>query len=63
MTLEIKNWIDNADYETLLRRNRFTHVGDTIFLGASGTYYSKIMNEKRLVCPNPVEISKQIGWK
>lgn len=61
MTSEQKSWIDCASYETLLRRYRFSPVGDTMFVGDCGIYYTDIMNTKCYQCDH-VAISKQIGW-
>lgn len=59
-----KEWIDNASYEELLKRWRFSSVGDTIFQGEIGKYYSKIMSEKKnnLSHEEQVRISKNIDW-
>ena len=63
MTPEQKAWIDLATYEDLLRRWRFAAVGDSMFVGATGQYYSQIMAEKRgTTNDNGVAASKSIGW-
>ena len=63
MTPEQKTWIDNSSYEGLLQRWRNTPVGDSIFQGDAGTYYQKVMTEKRNVNPGgAVQASKNIGW-
>ena len=63
MTPEQKKWIDEATYEDLLRRNRFAPIGDPMFRGDTGDYYSKVMNEKRAANPGEhVRASKAIGW-
>ncbi len=58
-----KEWIDRANYYELLKRWRFSSMDD-IFIGSSGQYYHKIMNEKREKIGNSecVRISKLIGW-
>jgi hypothetical protein len=63
MTPEQKKWIDSSDYESLLRRWRTAPVGDTIFQGEAGTYYGKVMAEKKAANPaGAVAASKSIGW-
>ena len=64
-TKEMKNWIDNADYESLLRKWRFAPAGDPFFQGKIGGYYSKVMFKKRDEMPEVehVRISKAVGWE
>ena len=58
-----KNWIDNATLEDLLRRWRFASVGDPIFQGETGEYYSDVMFKKKGNDPDKwVAASKKIGW-
>jgi len=57
----IKQWIDNATYEELLSKWRFAGIGDSMFQGETGKYYSKIMFEKRQQADH-VQASKNIGW-
>lgn len=60
-----KEWIDNATYEELLRRWRFTTSSEnSIFQGELGTYYGKVMQEKKNALPagESVAVSKKIGW-
>lgn len=61
----MKSWISGADYETLLRKWRFAEVGDPLFQGEVGEYYSKTMFSKRddLSHEEQVRASKNIGWK
>jgi hypothetical protein len=54
-------WIDNASYEDLLRKWRFSPSGNPLFEGEVGKHYKKILAEKRHGC-NHVEISKKVGW-
>ena len=56
--------IDDASYETLLRRWRNAPAGgDPMFQGALGEYYSKVMFAKRDAAPGEaVAASKRIGW-
>jgi len=58
-----KDWIDNASYEQLLSLWRGAPVGEPLFQGDTGDYYSKIMAEKRsAVGPAAaVAASKSIG--
>lgn len=65
ITEEHKNWIDNADYVQLLRRWRHAPLGDdAIFSGATGKYYSKVMNEAKSVLDHDERVgaSKLVGW-
>lgn len=65
MTIEqMKEWIDNALYEELLRKWRFAPSGNPFFIGEVGSYYSKKMAEKRKEVGEAAHItaSKSIGW-
>lgn len=64
MTDAQKEWIDTATYEQLLRRWRNARVGDSIFQGDTGEYYSKIMAAKRDQVGQAAHVaaSKSIGW-
>ncbi len=64
MTTEQQNWIDNASYQDLLRRWRFAPVGDLMFQGDTGKYYSKKMAERRSEVGQDehVRVSKAIEW-
>lgn len=64
MKQEHKDWIDEANYELLLRRNRFGPLGDEIFLDDTGEYFLKSMAAKKqkLGINEAVAISKRIGW-
>ena len=61
---EMKNWIDTASYEDLLRKNRFAPAGDPFFQGEVGDYFLKIMAAKRYEVGDGehVRASKRIGW-
>jgi len=61
MTDSERKWIDEADYEALLRRWRFAPVGDAMFQGDTGSYYAKVMSERRATSEH-VSASKRIGW-
>ena len=59
---QIKSWIDNASYESLLSKWRFAPAGDPYFQGETGDYYKKVMCEKRDANPAAaVSASKRIG--
>jgi hypothetical protein len=62
MNERTKHWIDNASYEELLAKWRFTTLGDPMFQGETGKYYSKVMSEKRKSADH-VQTSKNIGWE
>lgn len=62
MNEQDKQWIDNADYETLLHRWRFAPAGDKIFSGEIGVYYEQIMKEKREQV-DAAAASKRVGWE
>lgn len=61
MTPDQKRWIDSASYEQLLEKWRFAPVGDPMFQGDTGDYYSDVMSQKRSSCDH-VQASKNIGW-
>ena len=58
---EMIEWIDNASYEDLLRKWRFSPAGNPLFIGAIGQHYKDVMFKKRDQC-NHGSISKKIGW-
>lgn len=60
----LKNWIDNASYEELLGRWRFSPVGDPIFQGELGDYYKETIFRKRdkIGALEASRISKLVGW-
>jgi hypothetical protein len=62
---EMKTWIDKATYESLLSRVRFAPIGDPIFQGEMGEYFSKVMARKREEVGEAghVSASKTIGWE
>lgn len=64
MNQEQRDWIDNASYKDLLRRNRFSSLDDSIFQGLSGTHFMETMRikEGKLKPGEKTEISKSIGW-
>lgn len=46
-TKEMKEWIDNANYEELLTKMKMAPVGSPFFGGKVGDYYLKKMREVR----------------
>lgn len=59
-----KAWIDNATLSSLLHRWRFAPLGDPMFQGATGEYYSKVMFGKRDADPAAwTAASKSVGWE
>lgn len=63
MTKEQKRWLDEASYEQLLSHWRYAPIGDPMFLGECGDYYTKVLSQKRDADPKGhVEASKRIGW-
>jgi hypothetical protein len=65
ITKELKQQIDSMNYESMLTKWRFAPVGDPMFQGEVGDYFSKIMSEKKelLSSEEQVQISKDIGWE
>lgn len=66
MTKEQKDWIDNAEYEELLRRWRFSPSGDPMFMDEAGQYYKAVMAKRRAEPEGQAEhvrASKSIGWE
>lgn len=59
-----KEWIDNASFEDLLRKNRFAPVGDPMMLDATGEYFLEVMNQRKKEVgeAEAVATSKRIGW-
>ena len=64
MTTAQKDYIDNMSYYDLLKIWRFDESGCPLFQGNTGSYYQKVMHEKRaeLSHETQVSISKRIGW-
>lgn len=62
---EMRDWIDNASYEDLLRKWRFAKSSDPFFQGRIGQYYADVMAKKRaeVGVEEHVRASKAIGWK
>lgn len=61
MNERTKRWIDAATYQDLLTKWRFASVGDPMFQGEIGEYYSKAMAEKRKTADH-IQASKNVGW-
>jgi len=61
MNKQHKTWIDKASYEQMLHRWRFAPAKDKIFQGDTGTYYCRVMREKREKI-DPVAASENVGW-
>lgn len=60
----LKKRIDGMSYYQLLDKWRFAPVGDPMFQGELGKYYSKVMFAKRDADPaGAVADSKVLGWK
>lgn len=61
---EIKKRIDALTYEDLLAQWRFARVGDPMFQGECGEYFSRVMFAKRDALSNQerVTVSKRVGW-
>lgn len=62
---DMKVWIDNATYESLLRRWRNAEIGDKIFIGEIGDYYSEVMaiKKREIGIDDAISTSKFIGWE
>lgn len=62
LSADVKARIDALDYEELLRRWRTAQMGDVMFQGESGEYWSKRMAELQSSADH-VGASKRIGWR
>jgi hypothetical protein len=64
MTAEQREWIDNASYEELLRRWRHAPIGDPMFQGEAGKYYSEVMARRKAEGGQAAAVaaSKRVGW-
>ena len=65
MKEEIKNQIDNMDFESMVLLWRYAPVGHPMFQGEVGVYYVKVMREKgaKISESEKVAASKSVGWK
>lgn len=61
---DVKEWVDNATYHSLLEKWRMAPAGDRFFQGDNGKYYSAVMREKRdaVGTAHHIQASKSIGW-
>ena len=61
---ELKKWIDEASYESLLSKWRNAPAGSPYFAGETGDYYADVMKRKReeVGQSEHVRASKAIGW-
>ena len=63
LTDNLRQQIDNMDYRSMLSQWRFANIGDSMFQGESGEYFSKRMFALRDADPQAaVSASKSIGW-
>jgi hypothetical protein len=64
-TEQMIQWIDNASYEQLLTKWRFSPIGDPFFVGEVGEHFKNVMAKKRNELGNDeaAEASKRIGWE
>jgi len=44
---KMRDWIDNASYEELLRKWRYAPIGSPWFAGELGDHYAIVMKKKR----------------
>ncbi len=60
---KLKKWIDDADYEQLLYKWRYSVIGNPFFLGELGEYYRNVMLQKKktLSPEKAIRISKKVG--
>jgi hypothetical protein len=62
LTPALRSEIDLKTYDELLRRWRFSPVGDPMFQGESGEYWSRRMAELRRQGVDHVAASKRVGF-
>lgn len=63
LTDKIKEQIDSMSYESMLRKWRFSKIGDEMFQGEIGEYFKERMKALRESDPQEaVRASKSIGW-
>jgi hypothetical protein len=65
MDKKIKEWIDSASYEELLRKWRFALAGDKYFFGEAIVYYQQAMRQRKVEVGEAEHgrISKKLGWR
>jgi len=61
---QMKEWIDKASYEQLLKKWRFEPPGSPWFQGEVGEHYAKVMSRKKqeIGVDAAVAASKEVGW-
>lgn len=64
LTEEMKNKIDTMHIANMLSLQRFARIGDLMFQGETGEYFSNIFMEKKskLTDEEWSKISRQVGW-
>lgn len=62
MTDQQRAWIDSASYEQLLSKWRNASIGDPMFQGGTGDYFSSAMAKRRDAGADTVAASKLVGW-
>jgi hypothetical protein len=62
LTETLKQEIDKMDYTELLRKWRFSPLGDPMFKGESGDYFCIRMKKLKINDEHHAKVSKEIGW-
>ena len=62
---EMIDWIDSADLESLLRRQRFAPLGSPWFSGSVGDHFGEVLGKRRREAGPEAwtATSKKIGWE
>jgi len=62
---EMMKWIDQASYEQLLSKWRFSSAGSPWFQDQIGDYYAMVMRRREEEMSNDerVRASKNVGWE
>lgn len=65
LTDDLKSAIDSLSYGDLLCKWRFAKIGDPMFDGESGTYFSERLKKlkEEVSISEHVSISKELGWQ
>jgi len=63
VSIKTKADIDAASYEELLEVWRFSPISSPCFQGDIGQHFRDVIAQKRKACPDPVAVSKRIGWR
>jgi len=61
LTDKKKKQIDSLSYQEMLQKWRFAPIGDPLFEGETGDYFSARMKELA-VDVDEVAVSKKVGW-